>query len=313
MNDPSTSESPEKPLPKARVTKPRPAWLLWLVPVGAAALCVWFIYRDFVAAGPLITILFRDAEGLEAGNTAVNYRGAQVGVVKDLALTKNDEYVKVKVRLVSSAKNLARSGSVFWIVRPELKVGTISGLRTIISGEYVTVQPGNGAPTNSFKGADEPPIPEQPNSLHLHLITTELGSLREQSPLIYRGIEVGQVQRYQLSANGADVIVEVLIRGEYAPLVRQNTKFWNAGGLDFKFGLLHGAEITAESPATLLTGGIEFATPPESAPAAAEGALFELYSKPAKEWKEWRPSVKLNLPNRAPETTRPSPGSLGQS
>jgi len=283
------------------------------VPLGALALCVWFIYRDFVATGPLVTIYFRNADGLEAGNTEVNFRGAQVGVVKDLGLTDDREFVKVRARLVSSAKNLARIGSVFWIVRPEVKVGTISGLRTIISGEYVTVQPGNGPPTNTFTAADQAPIPEQPNSLHLRLLATDLSSLREQSPVIYRGIQVGEVQRYQLASNGDDVIVEVMIRHEYAPLVRLNTKFWNAGGLNFKFGLLHGAEITAESPATLLSGAIEFATPPEPAPAPLDGALFPLYEKPEKSWKEWRPSVKLKLPERAPASARPETVPQGTS
>lgn len=311
------SEQPQRALepnlPKANISRARPAWLLWLVPLGAAALCVWFVYRDFVATGPLVTILFHNADGLEAGNTPLNYRGAQVGIVKDLSLTTNDQYVKVRVRLVSSARNLARAGSVFWIVRPEVKVGNISGLRTIISGEYLTVAPGTGAPTNQFTGSDEPPIPEEPNALHLRLIANDLSSLREQSPVIYRGIQVGEVQRYQLADDAGDVIVEILIHQEYAPLVRLNTKFWNAGGINFKFGLIRGAEITAESPATLLTGGIEFATPPEQAAPAPEGGLFELYDKPDKAWKEWRPGLHLKLPNRAPPPVRPAGVSGRQS
>jgi hypothetical protein len=57
----------ERPPPKAVTTKGRPAWLLWLIPLGVAALCAWFMYRDFVAAGPLITIYFQNVEGLEEG------------------------------------------------------------------------------------------------------------------------------------------------------------------------------------------------------------------------------------------------------
>jgi paraquat-inducible protein B len=300
-------------LPKARVSKARIAWLWWLIPLGAAALCVWFVYRDFVATGPVLTILFHNADGLETGNTQVNYRGAQVGVVKSMELTPDAEYVKVKVHLISSAKNLARAGSVFWIVRPEVKIGNVSGLRTIISGEYITVQPGSGTPTNSFVAADQQPMVQDPKALHIRLVASNLSSLRELSPVIYRGLQVGEVQRYQLSATGDELLIDAMIREEYAPLVRLNSKFWNAGGINFKVGLFHGAEITAESPQTLLSGAIEFATPPETAPAAVSGAVFRLHDKVENTWKEWRPNVRLHLPERGPATITPSVGRTGPS
>ena len=306
MSEKAPTNEPAVPLPKARVTKARTAWLWWLIPLGAAALCVWFIYRDFVATGPVLTILFHNAEGLESDNTQVNYRGAQVGVVKRIELTPDSEYVKVKVRLISSAKNLARAGSVFWIVRPEVKIGNISGLRTIISGEYITVQPGSGAFTNSFIAADQQPTPEDPKALHIRLMASNLSSLREQSPVIYRGLQVGEVERYQLSSSGDELVIDAIVREEYAPLVHLSSKFWNAGGINFKLGLFHGAEVTAESPQTMLSGAIEFATPPEPAPAAVSGAVFRLYDKPENSWKEWRPTVRLRLPERGPAPVRPA-------
>jgi paraquat-inducible protein B len=290
------------PLPKAKIKKARRAWWLWLIPLGALALCAWFVYRDYIATGPLITIYFQDASGLEEGNTQVRYLGATVGQVKSLQLTKDNKHVEVKARLAASATQLARVGSVFWIVRPEVKVGAISGLRTIISGEYVAVRPGNGARTNNFVGAEKEPITEQPGALHLTLLTPSLGSLQEQSAIYYRGIQVGEVLKYQLGNDGQEVKLQARIRQEYAPLVRANTKFWNAGGINFSFGLFHGAEISAESAKALLSGGVEFATPPEAAEPASDGSVFRLYDKPDDAWKNWMPNVKLNLPDQAPET-----------
>lgn len=306
------SERAEASLPKAKITKARPAWLLWLIPLAAAGLCVWFVFRDFVATGPALTVFFRDADGLEEGNTQVKYRGAQVGVVKHLDLTTDDKYVRVRLRLISSARNLARAGSVFWIVRPEVKVGGISGLRTIISGEYITVQPGNGPPTNRFVGAEKQPLPELPKSLHIRLLAPDISSLREQSPIFYRGIQVGEVQRYQLGNRADNVIIDATIDHEYAPLVQVNSKFWSAGGINFKFSLFHGAEINAESPEALLSGAIEFATPPEILPAATNGTVFWLYDKPENIWKEWRPLINMQLPERA-GSTAPPPGVISKA
>src|ERR1700743_3015926 len=145
-------------LPKAHIKKTHRAWWLWLIPLGAVALCVWFVYRDYIATGPLITIYFGDASGLEQNNTEIHYLGATVGQVKSLKLTKDGRSVEVKARLAGSATLLAREGSVFWIVRPEVKLGAISGLRTIVSGEYIAVRPGTGARTNTFAGAERQPI-----------------------------------------------------------------------------------------------------------------------------------------------------------
>lgn len=306
-------EGPDGKLPKARVKKTRHAWWLWLIPLGAIALCVWFVYRDYIATGPLITIYFHDASGLEENNTSLRYLGATAGQVKSIELMKDNQRVKVTVRLAGFAAQLARQGSIFWIVRPELKVGGITGLRTIISGEYVSVRPGSGPRTNNFVGAEKEPIDEEPGELKLTFLAPSLSSLQERSGIFYFGIQVGEVTSYQLSSDGQGVTVHARIEKAYAPLVRVNSKFWNAGGLNFTFGLFHGAEISAESPKTLLSGGIEFATPPQLGALATDGAVFRLYDKPDDAWKNWMPVVHLDLPPQATESVPTTNVSFHQS
>lgn len=289
-------------LPQAKIKRSRSTWWLWLIPLGALALCAWFIFRDYIATGPLITIYFNDASGLEENNTQLLYLGANVGQVKSVQLMKNNGRVEVKARLTGSAAQLARQGSIFWIVRPEVKVGAISGLRTIISGEYVTVRPGNGGRTNVFVGVDAEPPAEEPGALYLTLLVPDLRSLQEQTGIYYRGVKVGEVLKYQLAGDAQGVMLRARIRPEYKPLVRTNSKFWNAGGVDFRFGLFRGAEISAESAKTLLTGGIEFATPNEPGEPVNDGATFRLYDKPEDAWKDWMPVIKLNLPAEAPQS-----------
>jgi paraquat-inducible protein B len=289
-------------LPKAKIQTNRFSWLYWLVPVGAVALCGWFVYRDVIAGGPTVSIFFQDADGVEEKNTQVKFRGANVGEVKSLELTKDHKLVRVTVRLVESAATLARSGSVFWIVRPEVRVGNVTGLGTIVSGEYIGVQPGAGPPTNTFMGADKEPLAEKPGALQIILRAPDLSSLQELSPIYYRGIEVGEVLYFQLGDDAREVVIHARIDPEYAPLVRSETKFWNAGGIDFRFGLFKGLQINAESPKTVLSGGIEFATPPEAQSPVTNGASFMLFEKPEDKWKTWAPPIKLNLPEKADQT-----------
>ncbi len=302
----NSDDEQSRALPKAEIKKTRHAWWLWLVPFGALALCAWFVYRDYIATGPVISIYFQDASGLEENNTQIRLLGATVGQVKKLGLTKDSNRVEVKARLAGSAAQLAKAGTTFWIVRPEFKVGAISGLRTIISGEYIAVRPGNGARTNVFVGAESEPISEEPGSLHLTLLVPSLRSVQEESSIYYRGIKVGEVLKYQLSDDAQGVKIQARIHKDYAPLVRVNSKFWNAGGIDFRFGLFRGAEISAESAKTLLSGGLEFATPTDAGAPAPDGAFFRLYDKPDDAWKDWMPVIHLNLTNAVADTNQPS-------
>ena len=290
-------------LPPATVKKTQLSWMLWLIPVAAAGLCVWFFYRDFVAAGPLITIYFQNADGLEEQNTLLTYRGATVGQVKSIALTPDSHRVKIKARLAGSARNLARQGSIFWIVRPEVRVGAISGLQTIVSGVDIAVEPGNGPATNTFIGAEEQPIAEEPNALQIVFLTDVLGSLQEESPIFYRGVQVGEVEYYQLGPDSRQVVVHARIWQPYAPLVRMNSTFWNAGGLDIHLGLFKGMQISAISPKTIVSGGIEFATPPDFQVQATNGTVFLLNEKCEDKWKAWSPAIALQLPQHAPSQT----------
>ena len=296
-------------LPRAKIEKSRIAWVLWLIPIAAAGLCGWFIVRDVVLQGPTITIYFPSIDGLAKQTSFLEYRGVVVGQVTGIKLTPDKKQAAVEVKLTGPAANIARRGSIFWIVRPELKLGNVSGLRTIVSGNYIAIQPGNGEPTNEFAGAEQPPV-EHKGSLEIALRSPQLGSLQEGSPVFYRGIQVGEVLRSRLGADAREVIIDTFIRSNYAPLVRLNSKFWNAGGLNIHLGLFSGAQISAESAQTIISGGIEFATPPDFEDAATNGTVFALNEKLDDAWKKWAPAIALETP---PPAAEESPSSHTES
>lgn len=280
-------------LPKAKVEKSYLNWSLWLLPIAAAGLCGFFLLQDYVLSGPRLVIYFENADGLQEKNTMVKYLGVQVGEVESLTVAKDRHSVKVTVALNPSAASLARQGSKFWIVRPELKLGTVSGLGTIISGDYVTVDPGDGPPTNTFIGYEEEPVEPIP-ALHITLLTHDLDSLQEQSQIFYHGIQVGEVVSFRFNDDASWIEVHARIRQEYAPLVRADSRFWNAGGINVKVGLLKGLQVSAESAQTIIAGGIAFSTPPNYGPPATNGATFELAENEDSSWKDWHPSISLS-------------------
>lgn len=293
-------------LPKAKIQKDALSWFFWLLPIGAAAMCGWFVLHDFVFAGPTITVYFQDAQGLQEQNSMIKYRGIQVGEIQSLKLTKNGQTVAVKIKLDHSASELARQGSIFWIVRPQLKLGAVSGLQTIVSGSYVTVQPGTGPRTNVFTGAAEAPIVPIPG-IKITLLANSLDSLENQSGIFYRGIQVGEVTGVHLDENARFVVVEARIRQEYAPLVRHDSQFWNAGGINAHVGLFTGLQITAESAATLVSGGIAFATPENYGNPATNGSVFFISEKPDPKWQAWNPYIPLGQTSEASQTMGSTP------
>jgi paraquat-inducible protein B len=118
--------------------------------------------------------------------------------------------------------------------------------------------------------------------------------LQPQSPVFYRGVQVGEVLSCRVSDDARNVLIHARIEEGYAPLVRVNSKFWNAGGIDFHLGLFSGAKISAESAQTLISGGISFATPPDFQIAVTNGAVFKLNEKFETDWEKWSPAIPIH-------------------
>ncbi len=292
-------------LPKAKIQKDGLSWFFWALPVAAAALCGWFLLHDFVFSGPTVTIYFQDANGLQLQNSMVKYRGIAIGQIETLKLTDKGGRVLVRAKLELSAADVARQGSVFWIVHPQVKLGAISGLQTIVSGNYIEVQPGSGERTNIFVGVEEAPVqPEK--GVVITLLADDLGGLEKQSEIFYRGIQVGEVVDFRLDQNARYVLVHARVREAYAPLVRVDSKFWNAGGINAHLGLFRGLDITAESAQTLVSGGIAFATPVTYGAAATNGSVFVLNQKEDTAWEDWNPSIPLQSMPEAEGSTNTS-------
>jgi paraquat-inducible protein B len=284
-------------IPTAKVEKSYLTWVLWALPAAAVALCGWFLLQDYVLSGPTIEITFESADGLQEKNSMVKYHGIQIGEVEGLKLAKDQQHVVVTATLDRSAAGVARAGSQFWIVTPRVSLGGIQGLQTIVAGDYVTVLPGDGVRTNKFEGLSQPPIEHLP-SLHITLLTHDLGAIQKKSPILYGGIQVGEVIDCHLADDATTIVIDARILQAYAPLVRLDSQFWNAGGLNIHAGLFRGLDISADSVQTVVSGGIGFATPNDYGPPATNGTIYTLNEQEAESWKDWWPAIPVpNVPD----------------
>lgn len=282
-------------LPTAKVESNWRRYLFWLIPVAAAALAGWVFYHELARKGPQLHIYFDNVEGLQAGNSKVKFRGVEIGKVDAVELTKDDQLARVTVTLERSAQTVARQGSLFWVVKPQIGLNRVTGLQTIMGGEFITVLPGSGKKQTEFLGVPEPPASQKEEpGLRVVLLGESLGSIKQHSPVLYRGVQVGEVHDSSLGPEAQTVWIYLDIYRKYAPLVRMNSRFWNAGGVNVSLGL-SGLDISAQSVSTLITGGISFATPDAKEAMAYDGAAFRLYDKPQSAWLRWFPQIRLPL------------------
>lgn len=281
-------------LPKAHLRRRHLFSLAWIIPLLAAAVAGWLIWQRMAERGPEIVISFNDGGGLRVGVTPVKYRGVTIGEVVGISLSEDHKKVLVRTRLQRSVAEIAREGAVFWIVRPQVQgFGNITGLNTVLTGPEIHVLPGKAqAPEASeFAGLDSAPLGLDTAGLKIILRAERPRSIGPNTPVHYRGVQVGMVQRLDLGPNSMSADIHVLIFQRYATLVRQGSSFWDTSGIDVKASLLKGVEINIESLRTIMTGGIEFATPSEKAPRAKSGTVFFLHDKPKEEWLSWLPRI----------------------
>ncbi|HUC84769.1 MAG TPA: MlaD family protein, partial [Candidatus Acidoferrales bacterium] len=236
---------------------------IWLVPLIAAVIAVVLVLQNLQRFGPSITIQFENANGLDANQTVIRFRGVRVGSVQSIQLTPDLNHVEVRARLNRFASGLARQGTVFWVVRPEVGVAGVHALETIVSGPYIEALPGNtqGKPQTHFIGAAEAPVVKLGFGTEFVVRAAQVRSLGPDSPVYYRGLQAGKVEYLELCNDSTAVNIHVFIKPSFAPLVRSNSVWWNAGGIDVRWHLLSGLNMAAENLRAVLTGGIAFATP----------------------------------------------------
>lgn len=292
----SQESTTSDPLPEARIlpTSKRPysaASIAALIPILAILFSAWYLVRAWDQRGLEITIHFEDGHGIKAGD-GLRYHGITVGEVEDVSLAPSLEGVDVRVQLIESSRALARTGSRYWIVRPQVEFAGISGLDTVLGAHYLNVIPGpdDGATRQAFEGLDGPPIDIAPGSLELVLEAAERGSARRGSPVTWRRTPVGQVLSTELSSDARVVEVRIAIEPEFTSLVLENSRFFEVGGLTVDVGI-GGMHMEIESLQSLITGGVAFATPDNGGAPATSEAHFSLHSKPEEEWLKWRPAL----------------------
>lgn len=280
--DPGTRPDAGDALPSPVVRKRRTSGaLIWLVPILAAVVGISLVVSSWLAAGPEVTVSFESAQGLTAGKTAVKFKDVVIGKVDHIRLSADRSHVLVKIALEKSASGFATKGTRYWVVRPRIGLGGVSGVDTLFSGAYIGADTSTlDAAEDHFKGLENPPAVthgEPGKSFVLH--ADDLGSLDIGSPVFFRRIQVGRVVSYKLDEDGKGVTFAVFIDAPNDRFVNADTRFWNASGVNVSLGA-NGLKLNTQSLATVLAGGIAFGDPggPHDTTPAVDKSSYQLFA-----------------------------------
>ncbi|MGA7143401.1 MAG: MlaD family protein [Desulfobacterales bacterium] len=282
MNEQPRGETTSSGATRAVVKPKISVSIIWIVPLVALLIGGWLAYKAVTEKGPTITITFKSAKGLEAGKTKIKFKDVEVGKVEKIRLGSDLSQVMVTAQLMKQAKDYLSENTRFWVVRARVAFGGVSGLGTLFSGAYIGMDPGKpGKTVRSFKGLETPPIVTTGlPGRHFILKAERLGSLDVGKPVYFRQIQVGQVVAYELEKDGQAIDINIFINAPHYERVHNNTRFWNAAGLDVSVDA-NGIKVNTESFVALMIGGIAFDTPMDSepGPVAQEGGIFRLYER----------------------------------
>ena len=251
----------EAKIPEPEVKRGWSFSLVWLIPILTILIGGWLTIKTISEQGPVATITFKTADGIEAGKTKIKFKNVEIGVVESVQFSKDFTHVLLTAQFHHDTDSFLRRGTRFWVVKPRLGIRGVSGLHTLVSGAYIEIEPGQGAKRTHFIGLETPPVVNAgEDGKEVILISNKLGSIDTGSPIYYQGITAGEVLGYELGNDRKSIYIHAFIRSPLDELIKSNTRFWNVSGMDISMDA-DGFRMKTESMQSLLFGGIAFETP----------------------------------------------------
>jgi paraquat-inducible protein B len=253
--------------------------MVWIIPLVTIIVGGWLVVKTLSEQGPKASISFKTAEGIEAGKTKIKYKNVAIGMVEQIRFSDDLSHVLISGEFDKGTDHFLRRNTRFWVVKPQFGLKGVSGLSTLISGAYIEIEPGPGAPQSHFVGLEKAPVVTANEAgKRISLISGRLGSIDTGSPIYYQGMEAGEVLGHELGTDRKSVFIHAFIKEPFDQLIRGNTRFWNVSGMEVTMDA-DGFKMEMESVASLVFGGIAFETPATLEPVSEyeEDLVFTLF------------------------------------
>jgi len=191
-------------------------------------------------------------------NTRVLHRGVEIGAIHRIEMQGDNS--KLHLGLLPKYQHVLRSGTQFWLAKPNLSLSGASDTDALLGGSYITfnLYSDAGDTKTDFILLTSPPAKyASAAGLQLSLLSESASVATPGSSVSYRGVTVGQVDNVTLDKKADKVRVNITIDEEHKSLIKANTRFYNASGITLN-GSLSDFVVKTESVDAILRGGISF-------------------------------------------------------
>jgi paraquat-inducible protein B len=226
---------------------------------------VFTLYPDYESAnfGINMTLNLSSGQDIVEGATKVMYRGLEAGFVKEIRINEdNDRTVTALIVLDPRAELILKENTKFWLVKPEISPAGIKNLRLLVTGPYITFQPGTGAFQDHFEILPDPPPLTPLRKGRVYTLTSEQSyNISPHSPVYFKKIPVGEVVDTEIDPVDRRIKTTIFIYQKFLHLLSRRSIFWAGSGLEITAGIDTGVTLSTVPLAQMLYGGISFTTP----------------------------------------------------
>ncbi len=252
--------------------------LIWIVPILALIVTLGLAWNAFASRGTLISVEFSDATGITPGETALKFREITVGKVESVRFTPNLAKVVVNIRVDKDIAGFIDAEAEFWIVRPQVSAQGISRLDTVLTGAFIEGfwDDKSETPKRNFVGMDRMPLTRVGEKGTWIVLSSDTSKgLTEGAPITFRGVQVGTLQNLRLADDDETVLADAFVFAPHDDRLTTATVFWDTSGFSVSLGP-QGVALNVSSVASLLQGGVEFATLTSGGKPVPQGYVFDL-------------------------------------
>lgn len=181
--------------------------------------------KDDLKKKVYISLDFNDARIEE--KTPILFKGIEIGKITDIKI--NRDILNAKAYVYEEYKYLLTKNSSFYVEEPTISLNGIKNLGNVVKGNFISLDYQEGEFTDRFWGVSKKDLKKNMNTLKLDLVTDNLNSINDRSKIYYKNIEIGKVDKYDLSSDYKSVKISILIDEKYKDLINDNSKFYDMG------------------------------------------------------------------------------------
>ncbi|MEI6896513.1 MAG: MlaD family protein [Psychromonas sp.] len=252
--------------------------------------------RAPTAATLSIQLLSDDASGFNVGDT-ISYQGLTIGSIEHLDFSSNGAFIEATVEIENQYQYLINQSSQFYLlsginIKASLKGVEIqsSPFENIISGGIGLYNKFPIKKSTKVSALDKDihfrlyPSKAQAKlgknvfskALHVSLLSSQLPSIIEGSPVYYRKLPIGEVSGFAIDDSGL-MRTTLAIKGQYKHLISAQSIFWDISGFKINAGL-SGVKVEADSLLSIVSGGIAVDVAPKGFNNQFKNGKYKLFN-----------------------------------